>query len=246
MHYHPARELPEALENYDSFQVNSKCPVYQDFIAKIRCKKQKTLRDWEYLVAYDFSRFGDKRYYEGLVAPVSWNDLNSKNKHLVPGLQYFYLKRDYAKAVEFFDKQAKRNQLCESYELLTRALFAAGNYKEVITTLSLEINKLEKTIAKQYSWDTSHIEPKEMFMLIRGAAYIKERQMAAALADFSEGVRLREQGRERYKKIHDMLRWERARLLVQLGRTHEALEDLAKIKYNRACRHYTNILANNI
>ena len=227
----------ERPENYDSFQVNSKCPIYLDFIAGIHAKPIKSLRDWEYLAAYKFSRYTDKRSYEAFVpdqrvAPEPADPRIGKR-----GLQYFYVERAYSAAEQFFAAALKTAPNLELYELCARAQIAGGNYSAAVATLTqllTHIQHLEDTKSADYFIN----ERKMLCRLMRGVAYAKINETVTAWTDFTTGLTHHVIRPHQYSKIYNMLLWERGKIARQLDIVSVTKSALQQITGNSACHAY--------
>ena len=233
--YHAAAARAERRENYDSFQVNSKCPVYLKFIASIHEKPEKSFRDWEYLAAYKFSRHIDKRSYESSVpsnrvAPEG--DVSGIDKR---GLQYLYLERNYEAAAEVFSAALKKQRHNQLYELCARAQIASGNYKAAVATLTNVISP--RTPPAKFDLNNMFENNTQKFCrLMRGVAWSKINHPQAAREDFTAGLAYPVAPGRSYPKVHNMLLWERAKLARTQGETALAVADLKLITGNSACR----------
>ena len=240
----PPLEKPESISNYDSFQVNSKCSVYQNYVAKIKMKAKKNLRDYEYLIAFEFSKYLDKRMYEHATAPAKWRKNNPKYKQWVPGTQYFYIERDYAKAARVFDGGLKNYDGFLNYELASRAQLAMRNYKSAITVLTKGISRLQKDSGYNGWLSLTYSEQMKLYLFMRGFSYAKCNQAPLAMEDYAAGLQVnKDMPSNRPEKIHHMLLWERARLWFDLKNTKAAVNCLKKIKHNSTIREYIAALS---
>ena len=143
--YCPRRVWPESPANYLSYQVNVKCPGYQAYIAQIYRKPQKSLRDWEYLVVYEFSLLADyERKYDNDIAPTAPLILEDPPRWWVPGLHAFYLDRDYEAADKYFTRELKKHPCLEGYELAAKTKLALRKFQEVIPLITEALSFREK------------------------------------------------------------------------------------------------------
>ena len=224
--------LPEPSRNYDSFQVNVKCPGYQAFIAKINSKKRKTLRDWEYLVAYCFGLTSENSEYEKDIPPRPTLARGHETHWWVPGVHALYLDRDYEAAIQLFADQVAQKPTPMGYELLAKAQIAAGDYKGALPILTRGISEMESALGACPDNVQSIVQLKN-YLLMRGSVYAKMKKIAAARRDYT--YRLESKKSYNLGKLQDRILWERARLSLAEGDPAAARKDLKQIHDNSAC-----------
>ena len=237
----PPLPRPEALENYDSFQVNSKCVAYQAFIAKIHAKPSKNARDWEYLAAFEFSRYDNNREYENAIPARIGAQANEISNWWTEGVRLFYYKRDYQKSAKFFAQYLTRWPDLSAYELAAKAKLAFGDYQGALKYAAAGLTYLKKIVNGQMTSIPQEAQFK-MYHLLRGIAYAKTGDSARAVTELTTGLRRRRALFARYDKIRSLLYWERARLLLSLNDHAGAVHDLEQIEKNSAVRHYLKFL----
>ena len=234
--YCPRIAHPEAPANYLSYQVNAKCPRYQAFIAQIYRAPQKSLRDWEYLVVYEFTLLGDyERKYDNDISPTPPVILANPPRWWIPGLQAFYLDRDYRAADKFFTQELKKHPCLEGYELAAKTKLALGKYRAAVPLLSAALSLREKfrTENPNIFWNS---DMPNTYLLLRGIAQAKTQNRPAALKDFTAAIDTYKP--EIYDKLKDILHWERARVYMEQGELSSAIKDLQAIKQNKAVIKY--------
>ena len=233
--YQPPPARPEAPANYDSFQPNPKCPQYQEFIAKIMTKPKKTLRELEYLVAFKFSIYQDNREYAKDVAPVTKPRRGTKKYWWTPGLRDFFLTREYRQAAQFFAHAVKQTPTLLGYELAGKAYMASGQHKKAIKLLTKGIKGARAAAAAATDKYPDQLQMK-ILLLMRGIAYGKVLEPAAALKDYNTALRLVPS--HNFLKLGSILLWERARLYLARGEVSVAIKGLKEIGANYACHEY--------
>ena len=238
---HSSEARPEARRNYDTFQVNPKCTEYLAFIAKVHAKPSKTARDWEYLAAYEFSRFANCRPYEEKIAPVLPGDDADKINWWIPGLRHLYLTRDYHRAAQFFDKYLATTPDLLGYELTAKAKMALGEYAAAVKDLTrglAQLKKVPRTPENEKTLPGQGV----IFHLLRGIAYRQLGEPDRAGKEFTAGLSEGWVQSDIYGKITEQLRWERARLALSTGHSAAAQADIQRIKYNRAAKKYLTMV----
>ena len=238
--YYPRPTSPEARGNYLSYQVNAKCDKYQEFIAKLYAKPQKSLRAWKYLVVYEFALFADpaREYDDDFIIPAAPTTGNPKRWWIL-GVYYLYVERDYHKADEIFTRQLKRRACLTGYELAAKTKLALRDYKAVPPLIAKGI-KLQEESHQHNPGLPGDRELLDTYLLLRGIAYGKLNRPAAALKDFNRALATPKPGV--CYKLTDILLWERAQVHLRRGEITSALRDLQDIKQNGACEKYLDEL----
>ena len=226
-----AAAQPELPTNYDTFQVNTDCPDYQNFIAKIHAQDTKSFKDWEYIVAYRLSRLGDKRPYEKLLAPFARKPALDGTEWLVAALQNFYHKRDYPGTIRVLKRHLPQTPDCVGFELAAKAHLAQGDYKSALKYLSRGQALVKKLLA-QGAAEKSYRGQIKMYHLLQGIAAAKINKLDRARGELAAALKLDAGWEDSYRRNDDLAYWELARLELRAENIPAAIRNLKKI-YNR-------------
>ena len=237
------RSFPELPTNYDTFQVNTYCPAYQDFIAKLHARAPKSTQDWEYIVAYRFSRLGDKRPYEKLIAPTARTAAENDKDWLCPALQNFYCRRDYRATLRVLEQPLAQSPHCVGFELAAKAHLAQGDYPAALMCLE-QGQALIKKLCPPGAAKKGYAAQIKMYLLLQGIAAAKIDQLTAARRACAAALKIVAPAEDTYRRMDDLLYWELARLELRAENHSAALGYLRKIHNVGVIREYLEFLLN--
>ena len=236
---------PELPDNYGSFQVNAKCPIYQNFIVRTRAKKNKTAQDWKYLVAYEFSRHSLCRPYECVLGPTQVTPaalvLQTTWR---AGVEEFFIQRNYIHARQVITAALKKTPDYLGYELAAKVNMALGDYAAALASLTEGITQAQKNRCHQ-PLEAATPEQVKVYHLLRGIAYAQMRDPVAADAEFGAGLRIHLILDDFFPKLNDLFYWERAKVRKAAGQRTAALKDLENIKQNPVVKEFSVFLQKN-
>ena len=236
---------PELPDNYDSFQVNAKCPIYQNFIVRTRAKKNKTAQDWEYLVAYEFSRYSLCRPYDCVLSATQITPAPAVlQKAWRAGVEEFFIQRNYIRARKAISVALKKTPDYLGYELAAKANMALGDYAAALAGLTEGIKQAQKN-RRHLPWAAATPEQIKVYHLLRGIAYAQMHDPVAAEVEFAAGLRIPLILDNFFPKLNDLFYWERAKVRKASGQRAAALGDLENIKQNQVVKEFLVFLQKN-